>query len=727
MQISRSLRGSLKIFNDDEFLNDLREINWTDIHSLVNPNDMWSVWLTKFSTLLDIHAPIMKKRLRYNKSPWINSSLISKLRERDSLKKRFDKNPNDVIWSKYKKTRNEANKLIKKTKRDFFLARINSAKSDPKKTWKLINELSSHKVHEPVNVKSIKQDGTEITNPYDIANAFNTYFTTIGDSLANELPHSDINPISYLYPVNSSFSFAQINVETVIETLKAANSNKATGPNNIPVRVLKIAAEILSPSLTAIFNRSLSMGIYPDDWKMARVLPIFKSGEKGDLSNYRPISIISAIAKVFGRLVYDQFYTYLTSNRLINSYQSGFRPTYSTLTSLLESTNNWCVNIDRGLLNGVVFIDLKKAFDTIDHEVLISKLRAYGVDDLTLPWFRSYLADRKQRCFVNGQFSNSSFITKGVPQGSIIGPLLFLVYINDLPNCLNEGIPRMFADDTNISFSSNTLSDLERLINFELQSLSRWLIANKLSLNIAKTEFMVIGSRQRLATFDDHELCVTVNNASVKQVKSAKTLGLTLDENLTCRDHVEVISKKISSGIGALKRIRGLIDQETAIKVYPGFIEPYFSYCAPVWDGLGHTLSDRLQKLQNRAARVITRSSYDISSNLLLDQLKWNNLSVNRLKQKAILMYKTLNGQTPQYLHEMFSSRRCQYPLRNSNGKLFIPKRNTDYLKRSFSYSGAILWNNLPESLRLSSSFTAFKSSLESLYSRRTDSRTATR
>ena len=252
-------------------------------------------------------------------------------------------------------------------------------------------------------------------------------------------------------------------------------------------------------------------------------------------------------------------------------------------------------------------------------------------------------------------------------------PLLFLVYINDLPNCLNEGIPRMFADDTNISFSSNTFSDLEHLINFELQSLNRWLIANKLSLNIAKTEFMVIGSRQRLATFDDPELCVTVNNASVKQVKFAKTLGVTLDENLTWRDHVEVISKKISSGIGALKRIRELIDQDTAIKAYQGFIEPYFSYCAPVWDGLGHTLSDRLQKLQNRAARVITRSSYDISSNLLLDQLKWNNLSVNRLKQKAILMYKTLNGQTPQYLHEMFTSRKCQYSLSNSNGKLFIP------------------------------------------------------
>ena len=165
----------------------------------------------------------------------------------------------------------------------------------------------------------------------------------------------------------------------------------------------------------------------------------------------------------------------------------------------------------------------------------------------------------------------------------------------DLPNCacLNEGFPRMFADDTNISFSSNTLSDLEILINFELQSLNRWLLANKLSLNIAKTEFMVIGSRQRLTTFDDHELCVTVNGASVKQVKSAKTLGITLDENLTWRNHVDAITKNISSGIGALKRVRGLIDQETANKAYQGFIELYFSYCAPLWDGLGDTLGDR--------------------------------------------------------------------------------------------------------------------------------------
>ena len=229
-------------------------------------------------------------------------------------------------------------------------------------------------------------------------------------------------------------------------------------------------------------------------------MPIYKHGKRTDLSNYRPISIISIVAKIFGRIVHEQFYSYLINNELLSEYQSGFRPTYSTVTALLETTNNWCVNIDKGLLNGVIFIDLKKAFDTIDHAILLRKLEHYGVHDGALLWFRSYLTDRKQKCYVNGNFSSTLTINCGVPQGSILGPLLFLIYINDLPNCLNVGSPRMYADDTNISFKSKNLVELQDCMNTELKSLNTWLEVNKLSLNIAKTEFMVIGSRQRLAT-----------------------------------------------------------------------------------------------------------------------------------------------------------------------------------------------------------------------------------
>ena len=370
-----------KNFNDEEFLNDLRQVDSTEVNLLNDPNDMWFDWLLKFSAILGIHAPFSNKRLRCKKSPWINSLLIQKMRERDSLKKRFDKNPNDLVWSQFKKARNEVNNLVKKTKRDYFMTQFNTAKRDPKNTWRLINEITSRKTSVNSNVKAIKQEGVKLTNSADITNTFNNYFTTIGDNLANKIPCSDVNPIFYTSPVNSAFSFAEISLESVLKTLKSINPNKASGPDNIPNKVLKMAAEILSPSLSAIFNRCLAMEIYPDDWKMARVLPIFKSGDKDDIGNYRPIPII------FGRLVHDQFYIYLSSNQLINPYQSGFRPTFSTLTSLLESTNNWCVNIDRGLLNGVVFIDLKKAFNTNDYDILLSKLSAYGVDELALTWF----------------------------------------------------------------------------------------------------------------------------------------------------------------------------------------------------------------------------------------------------------------------------------------------------------------------------------------------------
>jgi hypothetical protein len=254
---------------------------------------------------------------------------------------------------------------------------------------------------------------------------------------------------------------------------------------------------------------------------------------------------------------------------------------HSTVTALLETTNRWSISIDNGLLNGVVFIDLKKAFDTIDHAILLDKLAQYGVDENALTWFHSYLTDRTQRCCVNGHLSSNRPITYGVPQGSIIGPLLFLVYINDLPNCLNNGLSSMYADDTNISFQSSNLTDLEEIMNTELSSLNTWLNANRLSLNITKTEFMVIGSRQRLIYHDVNNLNICVDNTQIKRVQYTKSLGVTIDENLTGKNHIDTICKKLSSGIGALKRVRRFVNRETAVKAYRGLIEPYLNYCCP--------------------------------------------------------------------------------------------------------------------------------------------------
>ena len=324
--------------------------------------------------------------------------------------------------------------------------------------------------------------------------------------------------------------------------------------------------------------------------------PLFKNGVKNDPNNYRPISIIPAVSKIFEKIIFDQLYAYLNDNNLLSQCQSGFRSLYSTLTALLEATNDWCVNVDNGLLNGVVFIDLKKTFDTNDHGILLQKLECYGVDTAGIRWFESYLFRRTKKCAVSGKLSNAVPVTRGVSQGSSLGPLLFLVYINDLPNCLNTSTPRMFADDTSISYSSDSIEQLQNVMNSELKNLNDWLITNKLSLNITKTEFMIIGSRQRVNASQDN-IDIRIDDHEVKRVHSTRSLGLHIDSHLTWSVHIEKVCKKISSAIGALKRIRSFITTKTAVEVYFALIQPHFDYCCSVWDGLGETLSTKIQKL----------------------------------------------------------------------------------------------------------------------------------
>ena len=290
----------------------------------------------------------------------------------------------------------------------------------------------------------------------------------------------------------------------------------------------------------------------------------------------------------------------------------------------------------------------------------------YGVDSSSLKWFESYLCNRNQKCSTNGHLSNTAPVSCGVPQGSNLGPLLFLVYINDLPNCLTSASPRIFADDTNITFAASTLIDLENAVNLELRNLQRWLITNRLSLYIAKTEFMVIGSNQRIHALSNNQIDIEIDGKSIKRVKEAKSPGLFIDEHLSWTKHIEEISKKISSAIGALKRIRPFISESTALQIYQALILLHFDYCSPVRDELSVTLSDKLQKLQNRAARVITRSSYDTSASILLNRLNWDNLSTRRKKLKAMLMLKIIKGLSPAYLQDLFSIRSTPCNLRDS-------------------------------------------------------------
>ena len=288
-----------------------------------------------------------------------------------------------------------------------------------------------------------------------------------------------------------------------MEAVAQIKTNRSPGIDCISAKLLNDAGDTISESLANIFNLSLQSGIFPDDWKLARITPIYKDGSKTECGNYRPISVISIVAKVLEKLVCNQLRSFMKENYIIINEQSGFRPYQSNETILLDSTNEWLRNMDKGLINGVLFLDLKKAFDTVNHKILLAKLEMYGIRGCSLEWFRSYFMNRKQVCAINGKLFDEKQVNCGVPQGSNLGPFLFHLYINDLPNCLETTNARLFTDDTTFLATGLNTVEVEAKLNHDLLNVDQWL---KLILNEGKTEFMIIGSRQRVPSFEQGSL-----------------------------------------------------------------------------------------------------------------------------------------------------------------------------------------------------------------------------
>ena len=537
----------------------------------------------------DVHAPIKTRKVRSMRStyaPWLTTDIRHEMNQRDYLKKKAVKSKSKSLSEAYKAKRNRVDKIIKSAKSSYCKKEIDHNKSNPKEMWKQINQVISGKgrCSKTTTITTVKNDqGNLIQEKKSIADEFNKYFTEVGPKLSSQIINNTNSSscLDYLTPVDCEFHFAVINNDTILKKISKIKPNKALGLDKIPGKLLKDTAAVVTPFLNLIFNLSLAEGIFPSDWKNARVSPIYKSGNRDECSNYRPISILSTISKIFEKIVFDQINEYFVSNAILTPYQSGFRRGYSTSSSLLKTTNEWLVNMDKGLINGVVFLDLKKAFDTVDHDILTKKLEFYGIKNTALRWFISYLSQRKQVCKIGSSISESKEITMGVPQGSNLGPLLFLLYINDLPNCLKSSVPALFADDTNLSMCGATTEEIEEKLEIDLNNVHNWLLTNKLTLNAQKTEYMLIGSRQKLSQvkFDPDFI---IGSESISRVSSTKTLGVLVDENITWGNHIDYVAKKAAKGIGLLRRSKDLLDSNTLKTIYSAIVLPHFDYCALV-------------------------------------------------------------------------------------------------------------------------------------------------
>ena len=430
------------------------------------------------------------------------------------------------------------------------------------------------------------------------------------------------------------------------------------------------------------------------------------------VNNYRPVSVLSCVSKILERHVHDTLYKFLEENNLLSNCQFGFRPSHSTETALISAVDDWQKNMDNGKLTGVLFIDLRKAFDCVNHKVLLHKLRSYGVSDQAMSFFSSYLSNRSQTVNFSGVLSEMKEINIGVPQGSILGPLFFIVHINDYPKCLKHSTVTMYADDTSQSVVGKSSEIIEKMICDDLVCTIEWMKNNKLSLNLEKTECMLIGSSQKLSRCNP--LNVIVNDVKISNVQSSKLLGVMVDQNLSWKEHIDFVGGKISKKLGVLRRMSSFMSFDCRYKVYCSIVFPHFVYCSSFWsmpsnlDGI-----DRLFKLQKRAARTLLGiKDFQYETRSLLQRLKWMPIADCFQFKKATLTFKLLKGPSPNALKNMFKYVRdvsSRFTRSAVSDNLYVPPTKTSAFKRSFVYSASLLWNELSAELKGANNIESFK------------------
>ena len=578
-----------------------------------------------------------------------------------------------------------------------------------KKTWEGINTLINKK-RQKRNVTSLQSPNNQrITrNQSEIANTLNHHFASVGPKLANSISLSTRDFKDYLgnsnYP--NSFYFDAVTSSEIEMEIFSTPSNKVYGLYSCPVRLLKSARHVISSALAQLMNKSILCGMYPRQLKHAKVVPVHKTGDETDPSNYRPISLLSVFNRIFERLMYKRLKSFIDKNDMLFKSQYGFRNNYCTQHAILDILNKIQSNVDKKLYSCGIFIDLKKAFDTVDHNVLLCKLHHYGIRGIINAWFSSYLSCRTQSTQIGSTVSNKETILCGVPQGSVLGPLLFLIYVNDMHRSSNKLDFYLFADDTNLLYADKDLSNLETIVNEELLRLCEWLNSNKLSLNIAKSNFVIFHPYQHKV---DHNVSLEIfdNNSrqsvSLERKTYVKYLGVLIDGNLSWKQHIDYISMKISKGIGIIARLRHLIPFSALLNIYRSLIEPYISYGLVAWGQALNTHLDKIVTLQKRALRLMYFVDYKSHSVPLF--LNSGILPVKLLyfKSVASLLHDVDNRHAPPNISNLFtrSKQIHSYPTRSAiAGNFYVEMSRTNQRLLSFSRIGTKIWNGIPPKIR---------------------------
>ena len=634
--------------------------------------------------------------------PWINSQIKENIKKRQNNYLLFRRN----LMSKreYNAFRNQVNDQIRTSKRNYFHSLFSNIRGDVKRTWSTINSiLRGSSKRNKFEIKSIVFNNVMYNNEQSISQVFNQYFTSIAEKIHETMPDPPAGKSfsDYLHDISipNSFYFSPVNSEK-IESIITCLKNKSSNISTYSTKLIKSIKSLLSPILSSLINKSFTTGVFPKFLKIAHVIPIFKSGNKTDPGNYRPISILPILSKIFEKVVTDQLYSFFDHFKLFSSSQFGFRKNLSTSNAISNMLQFIYNNLDNGFTVLSLFLDFSKAFDCVDHKILLHKLNVYGIRGIALTWFQSYLSNRVQYVSINGSNSDHLVVKSGVPQGSILGPLLFLIYINDFPNSSNFFKFNLFADDSTLSLKYRNLpmNLLADNINCELIKVNHWLLVNKIKVNVSKSKFIVFAYRNK----PDYP-SIQLGAESISATDQIKFLGLTLDQSLSFKPHINTVLNKLSKSIGVIYRLNQYLPSQTLLMLYYSLIYPYLNYGIESWYNVTTTMSEKVLILQKRAIRSVYKIPYNGSTKTYFKQH-------NILRLPEIFSFK-IGSMFVKYVNDesikndyISSLLQLNSDIHSHNTRIrnnfSVPFFKRSASKSCFIYQSLTYWNSLPQSLK---------------------------
>ena len=685
----------------------LRELltpyDWDDLFKDKTVEDALQIMVEKVQLAISESIPLKKgiPGKAGAKPLWMNFQGLKKVKKKHKAWKRYLCTKDGRDYQKYARIRNKCKHVMSKLVKDFEMQIAKDIKNNPKSFWKYANSKTKTRSGVP---KLKKRDGSWAESDKDKADELNKYFSSVFTreditSMPNNFPPG---------PSNTTFSFTPLSIEDIIKKITKLKPNKAPGPDGLhPTIIKELRLEIAYP-LCLLFNMSLEQGIVPTEWKLANVSPIFKKGSKQACQNYRPVSLTSIICKMLESCVRDQIMAYMKLNKLFTEDQHGFLPHRSCVTQLLLIMEHWTDLMDKGIPIDNIYMDFSKAFDSVPHQRLLYKLTMYGIKGLPNQWIESFLSDRKQRVSINGQYSEWADVTSGVPQGSVLGPLLFLIFINDLPSMLNC-FTKIFADDTKIYNKAETIAD-SKFLQEDINMAAKWSEIWQLPFNKDKCKVMHIGKKkEKRKYYMQNDVGIKV---PLETVSEEKDLGVLFSNSLSFRNHITKSIAKANQMTGIVKRTFEYLNPEVFITLYKTLIRPHLEYANVIWRPHMRKDIENIERVQRRATKCVPTLSH-LNYRERIQYLKLPTLEYRRLRGDMIQTYKLLHG-IDDINYQLLFTRARDNRTRGHSLKLEHNFPRRDLRKYSFSTRIVNDWNSLPEEVVTAPSLNAFKSRLDS-------------